>query len=430
MATDSLQELLGCSTPADENACAREFIEGFASRAYRRPVTAEQLARLVTVFDRARQDFDLRGSIEQVVSVVLQSPWFLYRMEPSASVVRALDSFELASRLSYLLWGSLPDSALFDAAELGALSTHEEVLAQANRMVQDPRFAEVLHHFHAQWLDLPALEHVEKDAALFPEWGANIAGLLGTETRLFATETVRSGGTLSDLVTAPRTFLNQPLAEFYGLSGPDGNAFEPIELDPTRAAGILTQGSLMALHAKAHRSEPIFRGIFVRSALLCSPPPAPPPGVAAEVNVDENLTGRERLEAHRADPACQSCHELFDPIGFGFENYDAIGRYRQSEAGLPIDASGEVIGTDVDGRFSGPVELGQKLVASQRLPACVVGKWFTFGYGRLETAQDACSRQFLEYQLEASGGALLSLVLALTQTEAFLYKGSVPAEGG
>jgi hypothetical protein len=430
-ATEDLDVLLACGTPMDEETCVQEFIERFAERAYRRPATSEQQTRLFEVFKKARTDFDLRGSVEQVIAVVLQAPHFLYRIEPDlAQGVRDLDSYELASRISYLVWGSQPDEVLMDAARTGALATPEQVRAQAERMMEDPRFVNVLDHFHDQWLGLSELTHVEKDLSLFPEWNEELKAHLAEETRRFAAETVSSGGTLTDLLTAPVTYLNGPLAQYYGVAGPIGESFERVDLDPTRHAGLLTHGSLMAMHAKAARSEPIFRGVFVRSAIMCDPPLPPPPGVVADVNVDPNLTGRERLEAHRADPACANCHALFDPIGFGFENFDAGGRYRELENGVPVDASGTLTGTDVDGSFFGPVELAQKLAESSMPNACLVGKWFTYGYGRTVVADDSCNVEQLEELLTTSGGSIQALILELTQTEAFLKRGaSLPVEG-
>jgi hypothetical protein len=272
--------------------------------------------------------------------------------------------------------------------------------------------------------------HVEKDAGMFPEWNEELKTLLVEETRHLALQIVTSGGTLDQLLTAPVTYLNASLAQYYGITGPTSEAFGRVDLDASRHAGLLTQGSLLAMHAKATRSEPIFRGVFVRSAILCDPPPSPPPGAVAEVEVDESLTGRARLEAHRADPACAGCHALFDPIGFAFEHFDATGRYRETEGGAPIDAGGVLEGTDVDGAFVGPVELAEKLTDSQMPGECLVGKWFTYAYGRTETADDACSVEQLGDALDTSGGTIRSLILELTQTEAFLKKGApLPTRG-
>jgi hypothetical protein len=259
---------------------------------------------------------------------------------------------------------------------------------------------------------------------MFPSFTPQIKALMRTETERFTTDVVFGGGDLNALLLGGYSFMNKPLADFYGLTGPSGDAFEKIMLDPTRRAGLLTQGSLMAAHANTNQTSPVARGFFVRDRFLCSPPPPPP----ATINVtppefDPNVSTRERFTLHRKDPVCASCHQMMDPLGLGFENFDAVGRYRSEEAGKPIDATGELLGTDdIDGPFNGAVELAGKLAQSSMTRACMVKQMFRYGYGRGEGDVDACTLEALDGAFEASQGNIKDLLLRLTQTDAFLYR--------
>lgn len=439
-AVADLAGLLPCdpAAVADEHACVEQWVEGFGLRAWRRPLTAAELASMVALFDEARATEDLATSVSLLLQAFLQSPHFLYRVElgipgeQGTAAVR-LGDYEMASRLSYFLWGSMPDATLLDAAASGGLSTTEDVEAQARRMLDDPKARRMVEHFHAQWLGTQRLATLEKDTAAFPDWTPELSARQAQEAAAFVDHVFFAGeGTLEELLTANYTFVDAELAEHYGLPAPAGAGLQQtgaaggIEL-----SGILSLGGVLSAYALADGTDPIKRGLFVREHLLCQIPPPPPDVIPELPPVDPNATTRERFEQHRSDPVCATCHTLFDPIGFGFENYDAVGRWRTEENGLPIDASGELTAADVAGTFVGVRELGSKLAGSEDVAECVSRQWFRFAYGRLESAElDACNMETLTTIFAESGHDMRELLVALTQTDAFMFRTAYADEGG
>jgi hypothetical protein len=325
----------------------------------------------------------------------------------------------------------MPDDALLAAAEAGQLSADADIAAQAERMLADPRAHAVVRNFHDQWLRIAEIDGVEKDPGAFSKWTPTIAGLMRQEAAAFIDDVVWNGdGTLGALFGAPYTFANTALAQYYGLPAPGGTGFVKIDLDPTQHAGVLTQGGLLSLLAKQNQTSPVHRGKFVREQILCQPLQPPPPNLQIKPpELSTTLTTRERFAQHSADDYCASCHQLMDPIGLGFENFDAAGIYRATENGQPIDASGEVKAADVAGPFNGPIELGQKLAGSADVRACVATQWFRYGYGRAETEGDGCSMKTLQDRFAGGGYRILDLVAALAATDAFRYR-RVTAAGG
>jgi len=419
------------SDPVQAEQCASQFIDAFGPRAYRRALAPEERARMLALYTSARQSFDFNGAVGAVIEAMLLSPQFLYRLESTLPVagnpnVLAVDSWGLASRLSYFLWGSMPDPALFDVVRAGQLVTAADVRAQAERMFDDPRTRSVVRHFNRYWLDIGGVDGQTKDAALFPDYTSAIGPLLRQQTENFVEHVYFGGaGTLNDLLTAPYTFMNGPLATFHGLSnGPTGEAFVKVDLDPTRHSGVLTEPSILSWNATADRTHPILRGVFIRRKFLCQEPPPPPPGVVDSRGTiaDPNATERERLAIHSQDPICAACHASIEPIGLAFENFDATGRWRDLEGGRPVDATGHILGTDVEGDVNGAIELTQKLAQSEQVRQCVALNWFRFANGRGETEQDVCSTQRVNQRFADSGGNLRELVLTMTQTDAFLYR--------
>lgn len=435
-ATGDLAGLLPCD-PADigEDECAREFASDFGTRAFRHPLETEEVERLVSAYNWGKENgLDFRESISVMLETILQSPHFLYRVEfGDGSAVAtgeavALDDWERATRLSYLLWGTMPDQELFDAAEAGLLSDPEIVKAQAERMLADPRARYAVHDFYSQWLELDLIDNLEKDKTIFPTFTKEIRGLVRKETEAFMDYVIWEGdGNVQTLLTADFSFMNAKLAAFYGVEGPSGSEFEKVQLSGERG-GLLTQASFLASQAKPNQASPIHRGKFVREQLLCQPLP-PPPNDANLVlpELDSNLTTRERFSQHSSDPSCSGCHELLDPIGFGFENFDGAGNFRTQENNQPIDASGELIATDVDGPFVGVTELVSKLASSEQVRNCVVTQYFRYGNGRAEAGDDRCSLEPLMGEF-AQGGNLRELIVSFTQTDAFLYRNAVVAE--
>jgi hypothetical protein len=428
-ATANLSTLLPCDPAAGEDACARQFIQTFGKRAWRRPVTSAEVDSLDAVYTAGRMGNDVATGIQLVIEAMLQSPHFLYRVEfgsgspiPGTTSV-PLSDYEMASRLSYFLWNSMPDDQLFAAADAGQLHTKEQIAAQASRMIDDPKAHDAVANFNSQWLQLYKVDDLDKDAIIFPAWNAGLRPLLKQETSTFADAITFGGGTMEDLLTAPYTYVNQTLATYYGLTGASGDTFQKVSVDPSQRSGVLTQGSILALTSHADQTSPVRRGKFIQEQLLCQSPPPPPPNLNIKPPaVDPNSTTRQRFTQHTSDPFCAGCHHWMDPIGFGFENFDAIGKFRTTEDGMPIDNSGEMTFSDVDGPFMGVTQLAQKLTTSAKVQDCVVTQWFRFGYGRAETMDDACSLKSMKAKFTASNHRLKDLIVAVTQTDAFLYR--------
>lgn len=437
-----LPQRLPCATTAAtgdmaaQEVCAQQLIDQLGPKAYRRPLTAGERERLLSTFRAGREFLDFESSIGAVLESMLLSPQFLYRVENGTAVagdpsVLQVDAWGMASRLSYFLWASMPDDALLSAAQEGRLATAADVRREAERMYGSERSRAVVRYFNRAWLELSGVDGQHKDASAFPDYTEEIGPLLRIQTETF-TESLyfTPGGTLNELFTAPYTYMNQPLAQFFGVSGPTGDAFERVDLDPTKHAGVLTEASLMSHFATADRTHPILRGVFVRRKVLCHELPDPPPGITdgRGTVVDPNATERERLAVHRMNPSCATCHQFIDPVGLAFENFDATGRWRDLEAGKPVDVSGNLDNTDVPGPVNGAVELSHKLADSEQVRECMTRNWFRFANGRGETSDDACSMARVTQTFSQSGGDLRELVLAMTQTDAFLYRTAPEAE--
>jgi hypothetical protein len=438
--------LVACpQTTTDVDTCGQQFIASFGRRAYRHPLDADDTATLTAVFN-AGKTTDFKTGVRLVITTALQSPRFLYRVEfgrtPVAGdrqvnvkdsitgavlgqtqVVR-VDDWEMAARLSYLLWRSGPDDALLAAAQAGELSTDAQIAAQAERLLADPKARAVVTDFHGQWLHVAELDAVEKDGAVFSRFTPSIAGLMRQEAQAFIDDVIWSGGgTLAALFTAPYTFANATLAQYYGLSGVTGTSFVKVSLDPAQRAGILTQGGLMSLLAKQNQTSPVHRGKFVREQLFCQQLTPPPPDIEiVPPELSTTLTTRERFSQHSADSSCDGCHQLMDRIGLGFENFDGAGIYRATENGQMVDATGEIVQADVAGTFNGPLDLQQKLAASTDVRNCVSTQWFRYAYGRAETEVDGCSMNTLKDGFASNGYRILDLVNALARTDAFRYR--------
>jgi hypothetical protein len=425
-ATKDLPTLLGCNPALGETACLRSFIQQFGQRAWRRPLTPQEIDHVAGVYATGRVSFDIPTSTQMVVQTFLLSPYFLYRVElgvPAAgAAVLSLTSWEMASRLSYFLLGSMPDSALFAAAQQDALRTSQQVSAQAQRLVSTPgtaapdRFAQ----FFTEWLHLINIDTVQKDVVAFPSFTPSLGPLLRQETETFVKRTLFGGpGDLVTLLTAPYTYAPPEVVQLYG--APPAAADGRVTLNPKQRAGLLTQPAFLATFAKASSTDPVRRGKFIWEGLFCGAVPPPPANlVITAPMIPPGTTTRQAFEAHRASPACAACHRVMDPIGLTLENFDALGRWRDTENGVPIDVSGKLAGTDVDGPFVGPVELAQKLAASQGVANCVVRQFFRFGFGRYDTADDAPTTDSLTGQFRTGKENMLDLAVSMTQVPAFL----------
>jgi hypothetical protein len=428
-AVQDLSAIVPCDPAAiGDEACAREFAATFGQRAFRRPLEPAQIEILIATFDHGLAEGGFTAGIELMLEAILQSPSFLYRIEvgaedPDAHGVAPLDAWEVASRLSYLLWNSMPDEALFAAAAAGELDTPVRIRAHAERMLDDPRAESAVIDFHRQLFDLDALDGQAKDPVAFPEFTPEVAASMRAEAERFAADVVLQGdGSWATLLFGGHTFLDAKLAQYYGIAMQLGEELERVELPPeAHRGGLLRSGALHAALGKYATTAPVLRGEFVRTQLLCQTLPPPPDNVEFEPpDVDPDATARERYSEHTANAECAACHALMDPIGFGFEHYDGAGGWRAVENGFPIDASGELVGTrDIDGPFDGVEGLASKLAQSEEARACVVTQWFRYAHGREEADDDACTFQWLEERFE--GGDVRELILALTQTDAFRF---------
>jgi hypothetical protein len=424
----ALSAIAPCSAGADQRSCARTFVQSFGTRAYRAPVAdATDIDRHLALYDVGATTSYAHG-IEMVLRGMLQAPRFLYRVEVGTTEkvgphAVKLSGYEIASRLSYSLWNTAPDAKLTAAADAGTLGTKEGVSAQLGWMLEDPRGKKLLRRFLESWTHISDLDNVVKDASLFPEWqGSTLRASMQDQARSFFDYVLESkGGSLSSLLTSPTVFVNKDLGGFYGVPG--GDTFQPLERNDGATSGILTLPALLALRAKPSESSPIYRGKFVREALLCQQLPAPPPNIPKPPEVAAGVSARERLEQHEVDPACSGCHKLMDPIGFGFESYDAIGRFRTTDGGKPVDAHGEVVSTDdLDGEFVGVAELGQKLANSAQVRDCVARQWFRFALSRFEQDPDTCSMKKIVDTFQGKDADLNTLPAAVVETDAFLYR--------
>jgi hypothetical protein len=444
-AAQNLGALLPCDPALDgDDACALSFIEEFGSRAYRRPLSQAELTRFKSLFDWAVEDADLgrfEDGIQLVIEAALQSPSFLYRSElgeetPVEGDIVPFTSWEMATKLSYMLWNSMPDDELFAAAEADALRTKEQIKAQALRMIEDEKARDVIRNFHTQWLMLTHMDSVTKDTGVYPAFRGALRPLWRQEIQTFVEHVIMEGdGSLQTLLTADFSFMNEELASFYGedvLDSVTGSEFRKVQLDPERRAGLLSTAGLMATHANLNQSSPVFRGKFVREQLMCDTLPLPPNDLVIEPpELDPNKTTKEQFEEIGANPACSGCHALMNPIGFIFEHYDGIGVWRDQQNGKDIDASGEVVLTeDIDGNYDGAVELADALAESTQVQECVSSQWFRFAYNRTVTPDDACSLEQLNQVFADSGFDIKTLLVELTQTNAFLYRRAVDQNSG
>ena len=423
------QSLLSCTPVAGaELDCGTTFIQTFGKRAFRRPLSDAEMTQYEAIFSASLKAYDFDTAIRSTAFAMLQSPNFLYRVEygvpQSGAAYTQPSPYEMANRLSYLFWQSMPDQALFDAADAGQLSTPDQIKAQAQRLLADPKASRLLEYFD-QWLGTDTLPTAfVRDPTIYPNLDPNLVPLLQQETRAFVSDVLsRPEGSLTDLLTAPYTFANAELAKHYGLTGVTGTDFTRV--DAPGRSGVLTQGMLLA-RDKATRTSIVRRGLKIRLDVLCEKVNAPPPNV--NVNLDTSdatgQTQRQRLEMHRQNPSCSGCHDLMDPIGVVFEGFDAVGRARTvDEQGQPVDTTSSLSDTDdANGPMNSPTDLGQLLANSEEVRTCYVTKSFQFFYGRDVDTPDACSMAQLLKSFKGNAYSLSELLVALTQTDAFLYR--------
>ncbi len=420
-------QLFGCTPQnADDAACLRTFIHRVGRRVLRRPVSPAEVDELATAVSALKAEvvalgapWDFTQGAKLVLRALLLDGEFIYRIEVGGetdhALIRQLDDYELASRLSFLLWGRGPDDALLDQAQSGALATDEGVRAVAEAMMADPRAAGQITRFHAMWLGYKSIPLAETlSAALKTEADALVERVVLQERRPWF-----------DLLTSEETFVNAQLATHYGLTAPGGAGFGWVRWGSSGRRGILSQGSFLSAAAKFDDTSPVQRGLHVRNRLLCQEVPLPPPDPTQGVDVDNPPPGdgckTERYAMH-AHGGCAACHKLLDPIGFGLERYDTSGKYRAHDDGRPecaLDGQGEVAGL---GAFNGPGELGTLLAGSPQVEACVTTQVFRFAVGRPDTAADQPLLSHLPTQFRASGHRLHALFVDLAASAAFRHR--------
>ncbi|HEX4922993.1 MAG TPA: DUF1592 domain-containing protein [Bdellovibrionales bacterium] len=416
-------------------ACGAQFISTFGRRAFRRPLTNEESARLKAVLDAGFAAGGYGTGIEWVIAAMLQSSAFLYRPEfgdsaQAAPGVVGLGDFELASRLSYFIWGSMPDEALLEAASRGELKTREGLQAQARRLLADIRARLTVADFHDQWLLLHKLPGLAKDPARFPAFTSELRDQFRTEALLFTDHVFFQDGKFDSYFEGKYSFLNESLAAFYGFPGAvTGTSFQRVELTSQPRKGLLTLGGLLALTSTASATSPTQRGKLIRTQLLCHSIPPPPAEVdnTPPLATDFNTT-RERYLIHAQNEKCMACHSLIDPIGFGLENFDAIGQWRTQENGFAIDNTGEIRSTrNTNAKFAGADELASIVASSEDARRCITVQWFRYGYGRNTAPEDECALEGVQKEFAASGYDMKSLVLSLIGSQTFRYRRAVKA---
>jgi hypothetical protein len=431
---EALARLAPCAstlTADTESACARTIIDSLAPKAFRRPISPDESDELFALEQalRATPDATFTTAISGVIEAFLQSPDFLYRVElgvpdPARPELKRPSGDEMATRLSYFLWGTLPDDALREAARTGELLSADGVLGQAARMLDDPRSRPVIRFFFDNLLPISGLTDLQRDPALFPGFSSELGAAMREETQRFLEyEIFEGGGSWPSILTAPYTFVNGPLADFYGMTGVTGSEFVQAPLDTSQRLGLLTQASVMAGTVTTNRSNPVLRGSFVLNRLLCRKLALPTdPAVLALVQVPDDTTGataRERFAKHSSQAVCRSCHQYLDPVGFALENFDPIGQYRTEENGVTIDTSGVMPGADEP--ITNAVDLARWLAESDEAQSCFALHWLEFAQGRSMGRDDACTRDAVDAAFEESGYDVKQMLLALTQTDAFLY---------
>ena len=411
----------------DASACTSEIIRSFGLRAFRRPLAQDELASLADLAADARAMGEpFERTIALVAGAMLASPQFLYRVEldadPSSAAAHPLDPYELASRLSYLVWSSMPDQALFDAAASGKLSELATLTRELDRMLEDPRADAFVASFAGQWLGMRELQSHTVDKALFPEWSEPLRDALVREGLSYFDEFFRGRRSLEEFFTAQLHVADAALAKLYGVGGVNATVAE--------RQGFMGLAGFLTLTSFSYRTAPTLRGKWVLENLLCesvAPPPANVPQLedgAAKSGEDASLNVRERLAEHRTNPACAACHNLLDPIGFGLERFDAIGRYRERySAAEPIDSTGTLPN---GAAFDGLLELSELLASDQRLADCASRKLLTYALARAPTASD--DPYLAEIRAASSGGGshLRSLLTAIVQSDLFRMRRGEP----
>jgi hypothetical protein len=427
-----LARLVSCASPtAASAACITQFLSSFGKRAFRRPLSTDEMARYQAVYDATSGGGatpDVAAGVQWTIAAMLQSPNFLYLPEigdptsPGQSGV-ALTPYEVATRLSYFLVETTPDDALLAAADAKQLSTPDEISTQAHRLLATPAARDAMVDFHRQWLEMTDVFSTDKNPTVYPMFTPTVLQEMNDEFAAFVLGTLVDGdGTLGSLLTADYSFIGPDLYAIYGLPAPPAGT----PTTPTRAtlpagqrAGLMTLSSVLSVYGHTDQSAPVARGFLLVSKLLCEAPPPPPPGVDTNIPPpDPNVTTRQRLASHATNPVCAGCHGLMDPPGFTFEIYDGIGRYRAQDGVQPVDATATLPGI---GAVHDAVDLMQHLAMSDQVRQCVVKQWFRYALGRPETADDGATLASAMSGFSGAGYRIPDLMVSLSTSDGFRY---------
>jgi hypothetical protein len=414
------------SAVAEQQACAKKILSNLAHRAYRRPVTEGETAQLLALYNEGAGNGGFESGVKLALQKILVSPEFLFRSEidpPGAApgTVYKISDIELASRLSFFLWSSIPDDQLLAVAESGRLSDPSVLQVQVKRMLADPRSQALVKNFAGQWLYLRNIARISPDTSTFPNFDENLRQALAKETELLIESQLREDHPVTDLLTTDYTFLNERLAEHYGIKGIYGNEFRRVKLEDPNRYGLLGQASILAVTSYPNRTAPTIRGKWVLEQLLGTPPPPPPPNVPSlkDDATTQKLTMRQRMEQHRANATCAACHRLMDPLGFALENFDGLGSWRVSTApgSGPIDASG----TTPDGTaFSGPAGLRDVLMKKQDMfVQTFTERLMTYALGRGVEEYDYAALRKIRREAAADNQKWSSIILGIVKSTPF-----------
>ncbi len=430
--TPSRRKIFSCrpTNTVEEGPCAKRILSALARQAYRRPVDEADVSALLAIYELGRAEGGFEHGIEKALRALLVAPGFLFRLEndpPGIEPAAAyrIGAVELASRLSFFLWSSLPDEELLRLAEDGRLREPETLAAQVRRMLADRRSQALVENFAGQWLELRNVAKVKPDEALFPEFDGELRLAMQRETELFFANILKNNRSVLELLDADRTFLNERLAAHYGVEDVYGPQFREVRLSDSRRGGLLGQGSILTITSYPNRTSVVIRGKWILENLFGMPPPPPPPDIPEleEAGGGEQLTLREMMSLHSKSPTCASCHVRMDPIGFALENYDAIGRWRSADEGTPIDASGELPGGIV---FSGPAELKRVFATDFRetFVTTVVEKMLTYALGRGLKYYDKPTVRAIVREAERNEYRMADLILGIVRSMPFQMKRS------
>jgi hypothetical protein len=406
--------------------CSRKIISKLTERAYRRPPRSEEIGRLTDLFNQSRRSGEsFESAVQLALKALLISPHFLFKMEADPGYnfnapVRKLSDYELATRLSYFLQSTMPDDELYDLAKSGRLQMDGNLEKQIQRMLKSQRINQFVDNFGMQWLQLRNLQNIGFDRNRFPTFDGNLRRDFMNETRQFLSYIFREDRSVLEMLDADYTFVNENLARHYGLKNVQGRQFQRVTLDQeTGRGGLVTQASILAVTSNPTRTSPVKRGRWILEQILGTPPPAPPPNVPELKADDAELSGtlRQKMEQHRKDPTCANCHAKMDPLGFGLENFDAVGSWRTLDGKDKIDSSGELPSGE---KFSGPKELKKILVGRKReFVQNLVEKMLIYALGRGLESGDQCAVEEITKAVEKDGFKFSSLVIHIVKSEPF-----------